>query len=114
MRGRSHEKRHAAHLSHHKRYKGGRIPADGMEAGEGGGNPHVEEEAEEKKKGGRAKHRKHGGHVDGHKGHHRMDHHRPGRKRGGRVGADTSPLSSAHNIGSPEKAPKEEEGGLSK
>jgi hypothetical protein len=46
---------------------------EGLKAGEGGGDPFVEEEAEEKKHGGRAKHhRKHGGHVDGHKGKHRM------------------------------------------
>jgi hypothetical protein len=44
-------------------------------------------------------HRKHGGeamkHVDGegHKGHRRLD--RPGRKRGGGVGADMTPLTTA-------------------
>lgn len=127
MRGKTHEKGHAAHMHHRK--KGGRIEVEGMKAGEGGGDPFVEDEAEEKKKGGRAKkhHRKHGGHVDGHKGHHRMDrkrggrahhevhgHHAEGRKRGGRVGADTSPLTTAHNTTSDHKAPKEQEGGLSK
>src|SRR5215813_3420952 len=75
------------------------------------GNPDVLKEAEgkesyakgdEKKHGGKVKHhRKHGGHVDGHEmhghhAHHRPDHKPRGRKRGGGVGADRSPLSSAH------------------
>lgn len=86
--------RHKVHEKH--RAKGGAV--------EGGGNPNVIKEAEERKKGGRAK-RKHGGksvemHM-GHKAHHRLD--RPGRKRGGRIGADKSPLSSAHNATAPEK-----------
>ena len=52
----------------------------------------TEHEAEEKKGGGRLK-RKHGGRVEG-KG---LKHHghRQGRKRGGGVGADMKPLSSA-------------------
>lgn len=57
------------------------------------GNPDVFKEADERKKGGRAKKKKHV-HMEGHKGKHRMD--RPGRKTGGRVGADKAPLSSAH------------------
>lgn len=55
----------------------------------------VEEEAEERKKGGKV-HRKKGGamhHMEGKEAMHRMD--RPGRKRGGSVGADMHPLSSA-------------------
>ena len=44
------------------------------------------------KHGGKAKHRKHGGKVHGHKGHHRLDK----RARGGGVGADKHPFSSAH------------------
>jgi hypothetical protein len=60
---------------------------------------HVNEEAEEKKRGGRAK-RKHGGHVK-HAGkvHGHAKHHagRKPRKAGGRAsGADQMPLSSAH------------------
>lgn len=74
----------------------------------------VVKEADEKKHGGRVK-RKHGGKVE----HHKMEGHaamrrldRPGRKMGGRCGADTSPLSSAQG-----KAPagrtlvSDEEGG---
>ena len=55
----------------------------------------VEKEAEEKKHGGKVK-RKDGGHVDGKKSMMRLD--RPGRKRGGRVGADMSPLTTASKV----------------
>lgn len=56
---------------------------------------HVEKEAEEKHKGGKVK-RARGGHVEGHHGGKRMD--RPGRKRGGSVGSDMHPLSSAAKV----------------
>src|SRR5215472_17409200 len=52
-----------------------------------------EEEEEERKAGGRVQ-RKAGGLVTGAKSAARAD--RPGRKGGGRVGADTSPLTSAN------------------
>jgi len=64
-----------------------------------GAGSNVSKEAKEKKHGGRAK-RKHGGmtkhigHVDGHMAKKRAD--RPARKRGGKVGSDMNPLSSAH------------------
>ena len=67
------------------------------------GNPDVEKEAEgeegyaegdeHKKKGGRVK-KKHGMMAEGKKPHHRMD--RPKRARGGKVGSDRNPFSSAH------------------
>lgn len=103
----------------HHRAKGGKLEVDEMPANEGGGDPAVEREAEEKKHGGAAmhhskKHRKHGGHVDGKEKKHRMDRAMPGRKMGGRVGADKSPLSSAHNTTSPAAAPKSQEQGMSK
>jgi hypothetical protein len=94
----------------------GKKKSEGGGIEEAGGNPDVLREAKEKKKGGK---------VGGHKSKHRMDRAAggavnratggavPGRKRGGRVGADTSPLSSAHNTSSPERKPVEEEGGLS-
>jgi len=118
MRGRTHEHKGAAHhpREHHKggghtgrhhRAKGGGI----MEAG---GNPEVMREAHEKKHGGKVhRHkRKHGGHVEGHHPKHRMDRHH--RKSGGRVGADHSPLSSAHNASdNPGKQPKSQQGGMS-
>ena len=124
MRGKDHEHKHAAHM--HKRAKGGKIK-------EAGGNPYVEHEAHEdkdgeeaeRKHGGKAHHakehhgkehehkkRKRGGKIEGHHPKHRLD--KPGRKRGGRVGADTSPLSSAHATHSPSGQPKTEQGGMSK
>ena len=51
--------------------------------------------ARHKDMGGKVK-RKDGGHVDGKKSMMRLD--RPGRKRGGRVGADMSPLTTASKI----------------
>lgn len=54
-----------------------------------------EEDKNEKKRGGRAK-RAHGGHVVGDMKKKRLD--RPGRKRGGKIGADTAPLTSAAKI----------------
>jgi hypothetical protein len=56
----------------------------------------VEKEAEKKASGGRVA-RKDGGKVDGHKPKIRMDR----RASGGRVGADKSPLSSAHGATPP-------------
>lgn len=55
----------------------------------------VEKEAEEKAHGGRAK-KKRGGAVEGGMKKHRLD--RPGRKTGGRIGADKSPLTTAAKI----------------
>lgn len=104
----------------HKRAEGGRLSSEPK--WNAGGEQNAAKEAEEKKRGGKVK-RKHGGHVDGKKPHHRMDrkrggkvstHHVEGRKSGGRVGSDKSPLSSAHNMSSPESLPKTQEGGLSK
>jgi len=71
-----------------------------------GGNPEVFKEAEEKKKGGKAMGKMHGA-----MSRHRLD--RPGRKMGGRVGADRSPLSSANKTSSPPAEPKEQTGGMS-
>lgn len=56
-----------------------------------GAGSKVVKEADERKDGGRVK--KEGGKVDGKKAKMRLD--RPGRKMGGRVGADRSPLSEA-------------------
>ena len=55
------------------------------------------------KKGGKAHHAKGGKvhHAEGKMAHHRLD--RKGRKTGGRVGADKSPLSSAHSSTSAER-----------
>jgi hypothetical protein len=80
------------------RAKGGRI---GMVAS---GNPDVIKEAygeepyaegDERKRGGKVKKKKDGMQAEGKKAHHRMD--RPKRARGGKVGSDRNPFSSAHN-----------------
>jgi len=58
------------------------------------GNPNVFKEAAERKRGGKVKkHRKE--HPEGEMARHRMD--RPRRARGGGVGADRNPFSSAHH-----------------
>lgn len=70
------------------------------------GNPDVLKEAkgeesydegDERKRGGKVKKKKSGMMPEGKMAKHRMD--RPGRKMGGRVGADRMPLSSAHKGG---------------
>lgn len=76
---------------HKKKAKGGGIAV-------ASGNPRVIAEAEERKKGGKVAMK-----MEGKKGKMRLD--RPGRKSGGRVGANTSPLSTAHNSASPESKP---------
>lgn len=82
-----------------------------------GGNPHVFSEAADKKKGGKCKATggavsgvgaapaatKNIGRMSGGAVKARMD--RPGRKVGGRVGANTSPLSTAHGTCAAPSAP---------
>lgn len=92
-RARHHEKHKEGHKKHH-RDDGGRV---GMRVS---GNPDVFEEADERKRGGKVHKKKHVGEPEGKIAKHRMDRlHRPGRKMGGRVGADKHPLSSAHSSG---------------
>lgn len=59
-----------------------------------GGGSNVVKEAKAKKKGGKVSHKVHGKMS-------KMRLDRPGRKRGGRVGSDKNPLSSAANVSSP-------------
>lgn len=82
---------------HHRpeRKEGGKVEPEVHEEAYAGGGSNVEKEAMEKKGGGRVK-RKKGGHVEGEMAKHRLD--RPGRKRGGRAGADMAPLTSASKI----------------
>ena len=89
MHHRSHEQH--MHVHHHKK-KGGRV---GMRVA---GNPDVFEEADEKR-GGRVKKKARGGKVIGLMtgGGVRPRLDRPGRKVGGAVGANKSPLSTAHS-----------------
>jgi hypothetical protein len=110
---------------HGKRHK---KAAGGREEMWVSGNPDVKKEAEgkepydkgdekreghePKKHGGRAKHhRKDGGKVLGLMtgGNVRPRLDRPGRKRGGGVGSDRSPLSSAHRTSGAESHPKSED-----
>jgi hypothetical protein len=105
------------HHGKHKKASGGRT---GLIAS---GNPDVIKEAEgkedyakgdEKKHGGRAKHKRAaGGKVIGLMigGAVKPRQDRPARKSGGRVGSDRSPMSSAHMHAKPGTAPAEEEGG---
>jgi hypothetical protein len=111
--------KHGGHAGHKGHHHGKKHRAMGGRTEEWvSGNPDVKREAEdkhgtEKKHGGRM-HKKHGGSAKHHHGKHhkatggavtlglmtgggvrpRLD--KPGRKMGGRVGADKSPLSSAH------------------
>ena len=72
---------------HKMHAKGGAVKHETHEERE-----HEEEHEAGLKRGGKAKHHKHGGKVHGHKGHHRLDK----RARGGGVGSDHHPFSSAH------------------
>ena len=106
------------HKAHHHKANGGRLNLKAS------GNPDVFKEAEgkedyakgdEKKRGGRAK-RATGGKVVGLMtgGSVKPRFDRPQRRRGGGVGADRTPLSSAHRGGSGgSEMPKEQEGGAS-
>lgn len=85
---------------HKKRAYGGSVEKDeGSKDVYAGGGSNVAKEADERKHGGKVKAKggkheaKHLGKIDGGKARLRLD--RPGRKRGGRVGADSAPLSSA-------------------
>ena len=78
------------HKGHHHgkhREAGGRAPAHVHES-HAGGEPEVFEEAEGKR-------RKHGGSIHAARAKHHLG--KRGRRHGGRVGADKSPLSSAHH-----------------
>ena len=70
----------ASHHKHHMKHKKAR----------GGAAMHGREENDHSKVEEEAKERKHGGRVHGHKGHHRVH-----KKRGGGVGSDKHPFSSA-------------------
>ncbi len=82
------------------------------------GNPDVIKEAEgkepyaegdERKRGGKVKKHKGEMHAEGKKAHHRMD--RPKRARGGKVGSDRNPFSSAHSPGKGEEPDVEDRRG---
>lgn len=70
--------------------------ADGGRIVEAGGNPAVFEAARKRKLGGRVKNL---GGIGGLAAKPRLDRAAPGRKRGGKVGAELGPLSSASKAG---------------
>ncbi len=87
---------------HAKRASGGAVArANGGVVAYSGGDSNVMKEAHERKRGGKV------AEVDGEMA--KPRHGRPGRKRGGRVGADKAPLSSAATIS--QKSFEEKEGG---
>jgi hypothetical protein len=99
-------KGHELHPIHHKRARGGGIGDDEKapkeEVYEGAGS-RTEAEAKKRARGGKAPM-----HVAGAASKHlRLD--RRGRKSGGSVGADTSPLTSASRLSAPEKGGKDDE-----
>jgi len=108
-------KGHKGH--HHGKAEGGRTHLIAA------GNPDVLKEAEGKEDYAKGDEKKHGGKVKRKSGgkvlglmtgggvRPRLD--RPGRKSGGRVGSDRSPLSSAHRTSGAEDMPKTQEGGMS-
>ena len=113
----------------HKGHHHGKHKAEGGRAHEiVSGNPDVIKEAEGKESYAEGDERKHGGRAKKHQrakggkvvglmtgGGVRPRLDRPGRKMGGRVGADRSPLSSAHSsISGSGPGPATQEGGMSK
>lgn len=104
MKGHKHHRsKHASggsteHLEGVKEYEHDK-PAEYVYAGKGSS---VEKEAEERKRGGKAK--KNLGKAEGHKSKARAD--RAPRKSGGRTGANMHPLSSAHHGKAPAKSGK--------
>lgn len=118
----------------HKRAAGGKTgEGSGNPEWEAGGQSNAAKEAEEKKHGGKVRHhgegehakarsdrparRARGGKVDGEKMHHEVKHHSmhhnmaPGRKRGGGIGANLTPLSTAARVKEVTKG-EEPEGGV--
>lgn len=98
------EKKRGGRAKHHKRASGGKV----LGLMTGGSVKHRSDRAAFKHGGG--VHHVKDGHDMKHK-HGSMTHHRPGRKRGGGVGSDLSPLSTANRKGGEESHPKENTGG---
>jgi hypothetical protein len=94
-----------------KRAKGGRARTAPENVASGDKVVIAEAEGKEPyaKRGGRIK-RRDGGMVQMTGGNVRPRLDRPGRKSGGRVGSDRSPLTSAHNVHASETLPKEDGG----
>jgi hypothetical protein len=110
--------RHKEHEKH--RAEGGRLSSEPK--WNAGGEQNAAKEAEERKKGGRVKHHE----AEGEEGKKRMDkrarggkmehekkkeHEHKGRARGGRIGANLMPLSTAARVKHVTKGEEPEEGG---
>jgi hypothetical protein len=114
----------------HKRAEGGRLSSEPK--WNAGGEQNAAKEAEEKKKGGRVHHeaegehakkrmdkrarggavaRKHGGHVEEKHEEKEKKHEHKGRAKGGRIGANLMPLSTAARVKHVTKGEQEEGGG---
>jgi hypothetical protein len=114
----------------HKRAEGGRLSSEPK--WNSGGEQNAAKEAEEKKKGGRVHHeaegehakkrmdkrarggavaRKHGGHVEEKHEEKEKKHEHKGRAKGGRIGANLMPLSTAARVKHVTKGEEEEGGG---
>ncbi|HEX3587790.1 MAG TPA: hypothetical protein VH024_17455 [Candidatus Angelobacter sp.] len=97
--GKPEEHPNKGHPMHHKRARGGAIGDDEKKTKEevyAGAGSDTLKEAERRKRGGKAPM-----HVAGHASkHHRLD--RRGRKRGGAVGADSSPFTGASKLSAAE------------
>lgn len=93
------------------RASGGKISTDSTAGAKvyAGGDSNVLKEAEKRRRGGRVHRGKRPMHVEGGEPrHHRLD--RPGRKRGGAVGADSSPMTEASRLTMPGAGnPKDDE-----
>lgn len=97
VHGEGHKPKHGAH----RRARGGKVHHEEHEHEKrrhGGHVGHHEEEHEKRASGGGVHgHEPHHA-VKGHSMHHRHGMHVPGRKRGGGVGADKTPLTTAANV----------------
>ena len=101
-----HEMHDGHHMEHHKRAHGGGIGAIGKDESTKGeesytaGDPDTEKEAKRRARGGKVHKGKAPRMVHGHMPHHH--HNRPGRKRGGSMGADSHPMTEAAKLTEPE------------
>lgn len=93
----------ARHKESKERADGGRLSSEPK--WNAGGEQNAAKEAEERKKGGRVKHSE----AEGEGAKKRMD--KRGRARGGRIGANLAPLSTAARVKHVTKGEESEEGG---
>jgi hypothetical protein len=102
---RARHKEHEKHKEHKERAEGGRLSSEPKwNAGE---EQNAAKEAEERKRGGKVHHHE----AEGEEGKKRMDRkERRGRAKGGRIGANLMPLSTAARVKHVTKGERPEEG----